>query len=105
MVGATVIESDDGGAPTLRSVAELLSLAYALLPELGEAQIVDMDAGVRPSFPDNEPKIIVRGRTLFVNGMYRNGFLLAPVFAEAAGAYIENGTARDGVVFEDHGQW
>jgi glycine oxidase len=105
MVGATVIESDDDGAPTLRSVAELLSLAYALLPELGEARIIDIDAGVRPSFPDNEPKIIVRDRTLFVNGMYRNGFLLAPILAEAAAAYIEDGTARDGVVFEDHGQW
>ncbi len=105
MIGATVIESEDEGPPTVRSVAELLSLAYTLLPQLGEARIVDLAAGLRPSFPDNEPKIIVRGRRLFVNGMYRNGFLLAPIFAEAAADYIESAKLRDGVVFEDHGEW
>jgi glycine oxidase len=105
MIGATVIESDDEGAPTLRSTMELMAAAYALLPALGEARIAGLAAGVRPSFPDNMPKIVVRGRRIFVNGMYRNGFLLSPILAQATGDYIERGTMRDGVVLEDHGEW
>jgi glycine oxidase len=105
MIGATVIESDDVGSPTLRSAAELLSAAYSLSPSLGEAKIVDIAAGVRPSFPDNTPKIIVRGRRIFVNGLYRHGFLVSPILAQAAADYIENGSMRTGVVFEDHGEW
>lgn len=105
MIGATVIESDDEGGPTLRSAAELMSAAYALLPALGEARILEIAAGVRPSFPDNAPKIIVRGRRIFVNGMYRHGFLLAPILAQLTGDYIERGVERDGVIFEDHGEW
>ena len=105
MIGATIIESADGGPVTLRSAAELLSCAYALIPELGEARIVDMAAGVRPSFPDNTPKIIVRGRHLYVNGLYRHGFLVSPILAQLTADYIENGTMREGVVFEDHGEW
>ena len=82
----------------MRSVLELLGSAYALHPAFGEAEIVDMGAGVRPSFPDNIPKIVVRGRTLHVNGLYRHGFLLAPALAELAAAYLETG-AIDNRVF------
>ena len=81
MIGATLIESADGGPATLRSAMELLSCAYALLPELGEARIVEIAAGVRPSFPDNAPKIVVRGKRIFVNGLYRHGFLVSPILA------------------------
>jgi glycine oxidase len=105
MIGATVIESEDEGPATLRSVAELMSCAYALIPELGEARIVDIAAGVRPCFPDNAPKIIVRSRHLFVNGLYRHGFLASPILAQLTGDYIESGTMREGVVFEDYGEW
>lgn len=105
MVGATVLESEDTGPATLRSVLELLSAAYALQPAFGEARIARIDAGVRPSFPDNLPKIIVRGRRVFVNGFYRNGFLLSPIFAEMTANYIERGTRHEGVVIEDQGEW
>ncbi len=104
-IGATIIESEDDGPASLRSATELLSCAYALIPELGEARIAGIAAGVRPAFPDNAPKIVVRGRRIFVNGLYRNGFLTAPILAEATADYIEAGTMREGVVFEDHGEW
>ncbi len=105
MIGATVIESEDDGPPTLRSAAELMSCAYALIPALGEARIVDIGAGVRPSFPDNTPKIVARGRRVFVNGLYRHGFLAAPILAQLTAGYIEEGAKREGVLFEDHGEW
>jgi glycine oxidase len=92
MVGATVIESQDAGPVTVRSALELLGSAYALHPALAEAEILDAGAGVRPAFADNLPKIVVRGPTLYVNGLYRHGFLLAPVLAEMVADYLQSGT-------------
>ncbi len=98
MVGATVIESEDTGPVTVRSALELLGSAYALHPALAEAEILDAGAGVRPAFADNLPKIVVRGRTLYVNGLYRHGFLLAPVLAEMVADYLQGG-AHDARLF------
>ncbi len=97
MVGATVIESDDAGPVTVRSALELLSMAYALHPAFAEAQIIEAGAGVRPSFADNVPKIIVRGQTVHVNGLYRHGFLLAPALAELVASYLDRGSVDDRV--------
>jgi glycine oxidase len=105
MVGATVIESEDSGPPTLRSAAELMSCAYALIPALGEARIIDIAAGLRPSFPDNTPKIIARGKGIFVNGSFRHGFLVSPILAQLVADYIEKGLVREGVILEDFSEW
>lgn len=91
MVGATVIESDDASPLTVRSALELLSLAYALHPAFGEAEIVTQGAGVRPSWPDNYPKIIPAGNVIHVNGSYRHGFLLAPLLARLVVAHVADG--------------
>ena len=97
MVGATVIESEDESPVTVRSALELLGSAYALHPGFAEAEIVDMGAGVRPAFSDNVPKIVVRGRTIHVNGLYRHGFLLAPVLAELVADFLATGAADNRV--------
>jgi glycine oxidase len=91
MIGATVIESDDAGPITVRSALELLGAAYALHPAFAEAEILDAGAGVRPAFPDNVPKILVRGRRLHVNGLYRHGFLMAPALALQVAQHLEGG--------------
>lgn len=104
MLGATVIESENKGAVTLRSALDLLGLAYALHPAFGEARIVNFSADLRPSFPDNIPKIIVRGPHILVNGFYRHGFLLAPVLARLTADYIEGKEIRRDVLTEDHGE-
>ncbi|MGE0629814.1 MAG: FAD-dependent oxidoreductase [Hyphomicrobiaceae bacterium] len=95
LVGATVIESEDDSQMTVRSALELLGMAYALSPAFGEAEIVELSAGVRPAFPDNVPHAVVRGRVVLVNGAHRHGFLLAPVMAETVARYIANGEKRD----------
>jgi glycine oxidase len=82
MVGATMIESPERSVVTVRSALELLGAAYALHPAFGEAEILEMSADVRPAFPDNEPRIEPRNGRIFVNGMYRHGFLLSPSLAE-----------------------
>ncbi|MBV9289491.1 MAG: FAD-dependent oxidoreductase, partial [Hyphomicrobiales bacterium] len=84
MIGATMIESAEKGAVTARSAIELLSAAYALHPAFGEAEILELGAGVRPAYPDNEPRIEERLGRIFVNGLYRHGFLLAPSLAAKA---------------------
>ncbi len=86
MIGATMIESADKGAMSVRSAIELLSAAYALHPAFGEAEILEMRAGVRPAFPDNEPRIVATNGRIYVNGFYRHGYLLAPDFAARAAA-------------------
>lgn len=91
MLGATMIESDQRGVVTARSILELLSAAYALLPAFGEAELLETGADARPAFPDNLPRLRRKGRTLFANGLYRHGFLLAPAVAGMAADHLENG--------------
>jgi glycine oxidase len=97
LVGATVIESEDASAMTVRSALELLGLAYTLHPGFGEAEILEMSAGVRPSLPDNVPAVRVAPdhRTIRVNGAYRHGFLLAPELARAVSEYLGTGASDD----------
>ena len=81
MLGATMLESDDGKRITARSMMELLNSAYALHPAFGEAEIVEIGVDVRPAFPDNLPRVIQKDQVTFVNGLFRHGFLLSPAVA------------------------
>lgn len=101
MVGATMIESDDASRITARSMLELLSAAYALHPAFGEAEILEIGTQVRPAFPDNLPRIRRRGARLYVNGLYRHGFLLAPALARMAAEIICNDRHYPEVMDED----
>jgi glycine oxidase len=101
MIGATVIESEETGPISVRSALDILSVAYALDPAFAEAEIVLQGAGARPAFPDNRPRIMVNRRYIYVNGLYRNGFMLAPVLAEFVAEYIETGTTDPEVFVAD----
>lgn len=81
MIGATMIESEQRGAASVRSTVELLNAAYALHPAFGEAEIVELGADLRPAFADNLPQVRREGRVLRANGLFRHGFLLAPDLA------------------------
>ncbi|GJL86135.1 MAG: glycine oxidase [Micavibrio sp.] len=89
MIGATNIESAGDGV-SLRSGLELMSALYSLHPSFGEAQIIDMKAGIRPAYPDNFPRITIEDNVIRCNGLFRHGFLLAPVMAECVTDYTEN---------------
>lgn len=84
MVGATMIESDHRGPPTARSIMELLSAAYSLQPGFAEATVLEMGADARPAFFDNLPRLRRHAKTLYVNGLFRHGFLCAPAMARRA---------------------
>lgn len=79
VVGATEIESDDDSPMTVRSAMELLSAAYSVHPGFAEANIRQHVSQTRPAFSDNQPKISLNNRLVQVNGLYRHGFLIAPV--------------------------
>ena len=100
MLGATVIEREDFGAVTLRSALDLLGTAYAVHPAFGEAEILELSAGVRPAFPDNVPRIVVKGRRLMVNGAYRHGYLMAPALARIAADLLETGARHPDIVVD-----
>lgn len=83
MIGATIIESE-GKNLNLKSALELLSAAYSLHPSFAEADIVEINTGLRPAYPDNLPRITTRDNVISCNGLFRHGFLLAPAMAQCA---------------------
>lgn len=104
MLGATQIETDGRGPATLRSVTELLGAAYALDPAFAEAEIIEIGADARPAFPDNLPRIRRHGDRILANGLFRHGFLLAPVLARMVADLVERNIEPE-FMDEDHGEW
>ena len=102
MVGATMLESDDPGRVSVRSVLELLTAVYALNPMFGEAEVVEIGTGVRPAFLDNLPRLRWRDGVLHVNGFFRHGFLLAPALARMAADVLLRDARFPEVMDEDH---
>lgn len=84
VVGATQIESESSSPVTVRSALELLSAAFSLHTGFAEAEIVELNVGLRAAFDDNVPRVYWRRGVLRVNGLYRHGFLAAPAIVDAA---------------------
>ncbi|EID09561.1 glycine oxidase ThiO [Mycobacterium xenopi RIVM700367] len=83
VVGATQYEHGRDTAPVVSGVRDLLDDACAVLPALGEYELAECAAGLRPMTPDNLPLVRrLDERTLVAAGHGRNGFLLAPWTAE-----------------------
>lgn len=101
MVGATMIESDDRSKASVRSVMELLSSAYALHAAFADAAVLEIGTDVRPAFTDNLPRLRRRGRTLYINGLYRHGFLCAPAMARRAVSLALDAIVDEEVVDEN----
>ncbi len=105
MVGATMIEANHGRKPTVRSILELLSAAYAVHPAFGEAEIVEIGVDVRPAFNDNLPRIRRYGNRVYVNGLYRHGYLGAPALARRVADLLINNTPCTEIVDANHPEW
>jgi len=83
VVGATQYEHGRDTAPVVSGVRDLLDDACAVLPALGEYELAECAAGLRPMTPDNLPLVRrLNERTVVASGHGRSGFLLAPWTAE-----------------------
>ncbi|QBX34052.1 FAD-dependent oxidoreductase [Paracoccus liaowanqingii] len=100
MLGATQIESASRAPVTARSVLELLSAAYALDPRFAESSVIELGTDLRPAFPDNIPRVTLRGRVIHLNGLFRHGYLMAPALAAQAADYLTTGTKGE-LIHED----
>lgn len=95
VVGATVEERGFDDSVTAGGVYRLLEAAWEVLPDVGELELVEASARLRPGTPDNLP-IVGRIRPdgpVWATGHYRNGILLAPLTADAVLAAILDGDA------------
>jgi glycine oxidase len=101
MLGATQIESGERTRATVRSVMELLNAAYALHPAFAEAELLEIGVDARPAFPDNLPRITSKNDKIYVNGLFRHGYLLAPAMARMVGEYLVDGKIPE-MWHEDH---
>ncbi len=90
VVGATEIESEDLSPVSVRSALELLSAVHTLHPAFAEARVLEMRSHCRPTLSHHLPEIRHgRGNIIDVNGLYRHGFLIAPVVVAAATELIQ----------------
>jgi glycine oxidase len=79
LIGASEIEANDNSPISVRTCLELLSAAYSLHRGFAEARIIETITGLRPALADNLPRIIFNKGMVAINGLYRYGFLLAPI--------------------------
>ncbi|GAB1262201.1 glycine oxidase ThiO [Aurantivibrio plasticivorans] len=82
IIGATEIESEDTSPISLQSTLELSSALYTIHPAFAEARVVKTDVNLRPAYRDNLPRVERKGNIISANGLYRHGYLLAPVIVQ-----------------------
>ncbi len=93
VLGATVEERGFDASVTAGAVYELLRDAHRVVPGVGELELGETTAGLRPGSPDNAPIV---GRPpvpgadglVLATGHYRQGILLAPMTATAVAAIV-----------------
>lgn len=97
VVGASSEEVGFDLEPRAGAVYELLRDAQSVVPELGEAVLVDVSTGLRPGSRDNAPLIGPSGveGLIHATGHYRNGILLTPVTADGVADLITTGALPD----------
>lgn len=86
VIGATQIESESQAPASVRSGLELLSALYAVHPAFGEADILEIAVGLRPTLNHHNPEIRYSkpNRTIEINGLFRHGFMISPAVTAAA---------------------
>ena len=84
VVGATQYEHGDDRQVTVAGVRDLLADAETIFPGIGEYELAETIAGLRPMSPDNLPILGVDPgdpRLVLATGHGRNGIALTPVTA------------------------
>lgn len=96
VVGATQYEHGDDRQVTVAGVRDLLADAETIFPGIGEYELAEMIAGLRPMAPDNLPILGAAPddpRVVYATGHGRNGIALTPVTAATVRAELLGQTA------------
>lgn len=91
VVGATQYEHGDDRQVTVAGVRDLLADAETVFPGVGEYELAEIIAGLRPMSPDNLPFLgadPADPRLVHATGHGRNGIALTPVTAAAVVALV-----------------
>lgn len=91
VVGATQYEHGDDRQVTVAGVRDLLADAETIFPGVGEFELAETSAGLRPMSPDNLPFLgadPVDPRVVHATGHGRNGIALTPVTAATVVAQL-----------------
>ena len=93
LVGATVETAGFDLRITASGMHALLDAALAAMPALGDLNVAESWAGLRPGTPDGLPYLgpTALGGYLVATGHFRNGILLAPGTAVAIADVVEGG--------------
>jgi glycine oxidase len=94
VVGATAEEQSFDTTVRAGAVSSLLRDALELIPAVGELELLEARAGLRPGSPDNAPLVgwsALPGLAV-ATGHYRNGMLLAPITALGLVSLLAEGT-------------
>jgi glycine oxidase len=83
VAGSTVEEAGFDELVTAAGLTKILQSALAICPELGDAEVIETWAGLRPGTPDDLPILGPADREglWIATGHYRNGILLAAATA------------------------
>lgn len=90
VIGASEIEAHDTSPMSVRTCLELLTAAYSIHRGFAEARILELNTGLRPALNNNLPQIKYFEGLIAVNGLYRYGYLLAPVLLEEIVQHLQN---------------
>lgn len=82
LVGASEIEANDHSPISVRTTLELLTALYYMHAGFSEARIIKTVTHCRPTLTDHLPRIKITDGLIAVNGLYRHGYLIAPVLVE-----------------------
>ncbi|PFG93654.1 glycine oxidase [Saccharopolyspora erythraea NRRL 2338] len=105
VVGATQYEVGFDTEVTVGGVRDLIADAEQVLPGIAEYALVEAIAGLRPGTGDNLPLLgWLEPGVIAATGHHRNGFLLAPVTAEAVVALLSGRTPPEEVKAADPGR-
>jgi glycine oxidase len=107
VLGATVEEQGFDTTVTADGVYRLLEAAWEVVPEVGELELVEAGAGLRPGTPDNTA-VVGPGELdglIWATGHWRNGVLLAPLTGEVVAELLLGGSLPDELAPLDPGRF
>ena len=107
VLGATMEEQGFDTTVTADGVYRLLEAAWEVVPEVGELELVEAGAGLRPGTPDNAA-VVGPGELeglVWATGHWRNGVLMTPLTGEVVADLLTGGSLPDELAPLDPGRF